>query len=196
MNILMVTQNINDARFIEHELPKRISGAHIKTARKVPHATELSSPGAFSAVLLDPMLYEGDPIAAIRAVRAENGPIVIVGLVQDLDSGTRLVHSGANDFVIKVPGFVDDLAAVLRRACADEPEFYAIGGTAWTRMLARSSLKPDTAGATRVLVRNSETVAARNHATLANTVLEGRLHQERLRRQMCNSGCKAPKKTG
>ena len=179
MNILLVTQNMNDARFIEHELPKRIPGAHIETAQRVQEAIGgLASPSAVSAVLLDPMLYEGDAIAALRAIRAENSSIVVIGLVRDLDSGTKLIHSGADDFVIKAAGFVDGLASVLHRACADEPRSHAIEGAAWTGVLARSSLKPDTAGATRVLVRNNETVAARNYATLASAALEGRLNQK------------------
>jgi len=168
MNILLVTENMQDAGFIERELPKRILGVHIDTVGNIQDAIgRLTSPGGFSAMLLDAMLHEGDPISLIRTVRAGKGPIAVIGLVEnaDFDSETRLVVSEADNFVIKDAGFLDGLATLLRRAGANASTLYAVGGVGSSTVLVRNSLTPDTAGATRVLVRNDGSVAARNYAT-------------------------------
>ena len=168
MNVLLVTKNPQDAGIIETELAKRIPGLHIDTAREVPHAIRrLTSPGGFSAVLLDASPHEADSIALIQAAHAEAGPTAVIALVAatDPDSGTRLVNSGADDYVIRNAGFVDSLASVLRRACAGAPRIlYSIGGVDSTAVPDRRSAKPITAAATRVLVRNGEGSPAGRHA--------------------------------
>ena len=114
-----------------------------------------------------PHQYEADSIALIQAARAEAGPTAVIALVAatDPDSGTRLVNSGADDYVVRNAGFVDSLAAVLRRACAGAPRIlYAIGGVDSTAGPDRRSTKPVTAAATRVLVRNSEGSPAGRYA--------------------------------
>jgi len=167
MNILLVTQNLQDAGFIERELPKRILGVHIDTVRNVQDAIgRLTSPGGFSAMLLDAVLHDGDPISLIRAVRAEKGPIAVIGLVEnaDLDSETRLVVLEADNVVIKGAGFVDGLATLLRRAGANASPLPTAGGVGSSSVLVRGFWTPGTAGATRVLIRNDESAAARNYA--------------------------------
>ncbi len=168
MNVLLVTKNPRDAGIIETELAKRIPGLHIETARDVPHAIRrLASPGGFSAMLLDAAPHEADSIALIQAAHAEAGSTAVIALVAatDPDSGTRLVNSGADDYVVRNAGFVNSLAAVLRRACSGAPRIlYAMGDVDSTAGPDRRSAKPLTAAATRVLVRNGEESPTGRHA--------------------------------
>jgi len=168
MNVLLVTKNPQDAGIIETELAKRIPGLRIDTARDVPHAIRrLASPSGFSAVVLDAAPHEADSMALIQAARAEAGPTAVIALVAatDPDAGTRLVNSGADDYVVRNTGFINSLAAVLRRACAGAPRIlYAMGDVDSTAAPDRRSAKPLTAAATRVLVRNGEGGPAGRHA--------------------------------
>jgi DNA-binding NarL/FixJ family response regulator len=189
MNVLLVTPNRQDAGFIENELAKRIPDLHVHVAREVELAIQhLASPGGFSAVLLDATLSDGDPAAVIRAAREQNSPVAVIGLVADaeLNSGIKLLESGADNFVIKGEGFADGLAAVLPRGSASAPRvLYAAGSTDSAAALARASLKRNTAGATRVLIRNDESEAGGPYSTAVDASLMQRLHQaEILSRQM------------
>ncbi len=120
MNILLVTENLQDAGLIRNELTSRIPDMRLDITQDVPEAIRLSTiPGRYNAVLLDSALEQGDPLAVVRAIRGWNIPIAVIGLAGPDDSGwgAEAVGAGADDCVLKRAGFVDSLPEVLSRAC-------------------------------------------------------------------------------
>lgn len=165
MNVLLVTQDTPAAELIERELPKRLSGLKISTAREVQEAVErLASPGAFRAVVLDAALPEADLFSLRKAARAENGAVPLISLVEESDpaSSQEMPDAVTDERLAKSEGFIDRLAALLRRAGGDIPRvLYSAAGSVPTSPPAEYVPVPETAPATRVLIRRSELVLSR-----------------------------------
>ncbi len=182
MNILFVTENTPDAGLIERELTGLIPDLHLAVSLDVQEAIGLSTvPGRFSAVLLDSVLNTGDPLAIIRALRARNAPIAIIGLAAPTDpaSVVKFMEAGADDYVFKRTGFVGTLAAIVQRACGrydsakDGKSSPGVPSASEGAETPRESATPamrfkpapirrDTTGATSFLLRNvSEPTRAR-----------------------------------
>jgi hypothetical protein len=166
MNVLLIASEMREAKLIEHELAKRLPSLHLEAVCETRKGIErLTAAENIVAVLLDALPGDGDPLTVIRAVRTKNLPVAVIGLVlpADRDSGKELMDSGADEFILKGPGFSDSVAAALRRRCVpDDPGrspgnpapkvLYAASVAGFPGGLALPS-EGDTAGATRVLIR-------------------------------------------
>ncbi len=150
MNLLFLSQNMPDANLTRHELVKEMPGLHVDVSPDVQDmARRLAGPDRYSAVLLDSGLHEGDPLAAIKALRAGDTAIAVVCLIEpgDLDSGINVPGIGADDYVVKRPGFIATLPGVLQRACAQY-------GVSQKLEPKAAPVRRGTTGATCVLLRN------------------------------------------
>ncbi len=119
MKILHITASLRDADFIEHELAAIAPDFRVAVSPTVQDAAaRLEPPGAFDAILLDMQLPDGDPTGIITHVRQKGFPLAVVVM---LGSGIKeppmeALKAGANDYIVKRPGFVGQLPGILRRS--------------------------------------------------------------------------------
>jgi hypothetical protein len=124
MNLLLVTRDIKGAELVKNELSRLLPDLQLQLSLSVQDAAEqLSRDHRFGALLLDSGFQDEDLFSIIRKIRAEDKQIVVIGLAapSDLDSVVKLTGAGADDCVLKRPGFVSGLPDILRRASSRYP---------------------------------------------------------------------------
>jgi DNA-binding response OmpR family regulator len=119
MNVLYITGDLSDADFVEHELGKIAPYIHIDVSpRNADALTRISAAGKYDAVLLDPLLPGGENlIACIREQMMPLAVIVMTG-VTDGTPPLEMLRTGADDYIVKRPHFVDVLPLILQRVIA------------------------------------------------------------------------------
>lgn len=150
MNLLFVTENMQGANLTKHELAQEMPGLHVEISPDVLDANrQLAVPGRYHAVLLDSGLHEGDPLTIIKTLRTRKMAIAAIGLIEpaDLESGINMMGAGADDYVVKRPGFITTLAGVVQRACGHYAAFHNLEPSA-------VPVRRNPTGATCVLLRN------------------------------------------
>jgi len=119
MKILYVEDNPLDANLTQLALAKTMPDAVITNAATVAEAKiALENPAAFDIVLCDYRLPDGTGLDVLADIRQNQKPLpaVILTGLGDEETAVAALKSGADDYVIKRDGYLDDLPPVLENA--------------------------------------------------------------------------------
>jgi DNA-binding response OmpR family regulator len=133
MNVLLLTENAENGRVVEARLNALIPEFQLEISPDALDAAgRLRTSGRFHAVILDCAPLKPEPLGIIRALRRDNLPLAVIGIIaaDDRDADARLMEAGADDYVLKHPGYIDSLAAALRRTCSLYDPAQGPGGSA------------------------------------------------------------------
>jgi DNA-binding response OmpR family regulator len=133
MNVLFFTENAENGRVVEARLNALIPDFQLEISLDAPDATgRLRTAGRFHAVILDCAPLKAEALGIIRALRRDNLPLAVIAIIaaDDRDADARLMEAGADDYVLKHPGYIDSLAAALRRTCSLHDPAQGAGGAA------------------------------------------------------------------
>lgn len=104
IKILLVEDNIGDARLIEVLLEEEAGGEfEVRHVERLAQAIEALASEAFDVVLLDLSLPDSHGLETVTGLRrhANHVPIVILSGLDDEDVALRAVQSGAQDYLVK-----------------------------------------------------------------------------------------------
>lgn len=121
MKILYVEDNPLDANLTQLALAKTMPDAVITNAATVAEAKiALENPAAFDIVLCDYRLPDGTGLDVLADIRQNQKPLpaVILTGLGDEETAVAALKAGADDYVIKRDGYLDDLPPVLENVLA------------------------------------------------------------------------------
>ncbi len=121
MNILYVEDNAVDADLTRLALAKSMPDAVVTVAMTVVGAkTALENPAAFDLVLCDFRLPDGTGLDVLSNIRQRNLslPVVILTGLGDEETAVAALKLGADDYIIKQDGYLDNLPLTLENALA------------------------------------------------------------------------------
>ncbi|MEZ5071005.1 MAG: response regulator [Bacteroidales bacterium] len=116
MKLLIVEDNRTDADLIQWELSSLETPHEVWTAESLQDAMKrLQQEPPIDMVLLDLHLPDGNGLELLSHVRQRRMPVVVVVFTGSGDEETVVstLQAGANDYVIKNPGFVAELPPLL-----------------------------------------------------------------------------------
>lgn len=119
MKILYLEDNAQDADLVGRALTKIDPATRLTVAPKLARARRLlKEDPAWDLALLDVGLPDGTGLELLTEIRHEGLPIAVVFLTGtgDEDTAVAAMRAGADDYLVKRPGFLDRLPAVLTAA--------------------------------------------------------------------------------
>jgi PAS domain S-box-containing protein len=121
MKVLYVEDNPVDIDLTRRQLQKKAPHIQINCVRTQSAALSiLKSPdiSEYDAVLTDMHLQDGDGIAVLSHIRAHSLPLAVILLTGqgDEEAAVSAMRAGANDYIIKKTGYLDQLPDLLEEA--------------------------------------------------------------------------------
>ena len=103
LTVLVVEDNLGEARLIEHALDDASSSFVVEHADRIARAIDRLAEGGIDIVLLDLSLSDSAGLQTFALVRscAEHVPIVVLTGLDDEEAATAAVQAGAQDYVVK-----------------------------------------------------------------------------------------------
>jgi DNA-binding response OmpR family regulator len=113
MRLLLIEDNLSLAQLTAKGLAA--AGFEVDTAGSVADASDFIASAAYTAIILDLGLPDGDGLSVLRAMRARSDPTPVIvltarGTLHDRVTG---LHKGADDYLVK-PFAIEELVARVR----------------------------------------------------------------------------------
>lgn len=118
MRILCLEDNALDADLLRRALDGTEGSVAIDVAGSIAEARErLAAREPYDVALLDLRLPDGDGMELLREIRAHALPVAVAILTGQGDEATAAaaLRAGADDYIVKQPGYLDGLPARLQR---------------------------------------------------------------------------------
>ena len=121
MNVLYVEDNVLDVDLTRREMAKlapEISLEIASTMREAVSILNKAAAGHFQVVLSDLRLPDGDGLAVLAHIRERGFPLAVVLVTSSGDEETAVtaLKAGANDYIVKHPGYLKRLPFTLENA--------------------------------------------------------------------------------
>jgi len=121
MNVLYVEDNVLDVDLTRREMAKlapEISLEIASTMREAVIILNEAAAGHFQVVLSDLRLPDGDGLAVLAHIRERGFPLAVVLVTSSGDEETAVtaLKAGANDYIVKHPGYLKRLPFTLENA--------------------------------------------------------------------------------
>jgi PAS domain-containing protein len=116
MNILLVSKDLREADFLDHELNGILSPVHFDVQHDLQELELLSEPGRYDALLLDASVSRIQSLQIIASLRERSFrlPILVLADPREESGSGDLLKTVADEWIPKKPGYVAALADFLR----------------------------------------------------------------------------------